>query len=127
MPAKGSTYIETMRVQIHANVRIRRIYFSDRLYTEEEMPNEFKMFLPVIGKKEEKKPPEEKKAAKETEKAPGKKEQVEKKPSQVVEKLDLEQEIIPSGAPPTPIPEEGPVSEGNHAQLCETRNKITLI
>lgn len=33
--------------QIHANCRIRRIYFSDRLYSEEELPPEFKLFLPV--------------------------------------------------------------------------------
>jgi len=26
---------------------IRRIYFSDRLYTEEELPAEFKLFLPL--------------------------------------------------------------------------------
>lgn len=26
---------------------IRRIYFSDRLYSEEELPPEFKLFLPV--------------------------------------------------------------------------------
>ncbi|XP_018570918.1 cilia- and flagella-associated protein 20-like [Anoplophora glabripennis] len=45
--AYGSTYMETTRVQIHANVRIRRIYFSDRLYSEEDMPNEFKLFAPV--------------------------------------------------------------------------------
>merc|ERR1719355_392337 len=37
----------TRRVQIHANCRIRRIYFSDRLYSEEELPPEFKLFLPV--------------------------------------------------------------------------------
>ena len=29
--AYGTNYIETLRVQIHANCRIRRIYFSDRL------------------------------------------------------------------------------------------------
>eukprot|EP01029_Cantina_marsupialis_P006696 TRINITY_DN17399_c0_g1_i1.p1 TRINITY_DN17399_c0_g1~~TRINITY_DN17399_c0_g1_i1.p1 ORF type:complete len:205 (+),score=41.77 TRINITY_DN17399_c0_g1_i1:62-676(+) len=45
--AYGSNYIETLRVQIHANVRIRRIYFSDKLYSEEELPPEFKLFLPV--------------------------------------------------------------------------------
>ena len=28
---------------------IRRIYFSDRLYSEEELPPEFKLFLPVGG------------------------------------------------------------------------------
>ena len=34
-------------MQIHANCRIRRIYFSDRLYSEEELPPEFKLFLPI--------------------------------------------------------------------------------
>eukprot|EP00982_Pelagococcus_subviridis_P010346 30989-Pelagococcus_subviridis.AAC.8 len=38
---------ETLRVQIHANCRVRRIYFSDRLYSEEELPPEFKLFLPI--------------------------------------------------------------------------------
>ena len=45
--AYGSNYLETLRVQIHANVRIRRIYFSDRLYSEEELPAEFKLFVPL--------------------------------------------------------------------------------
>ena len=45
--AYGTNYIETLRVQIHANCRIRRIYFSDRLYSEEELPPEFKRFLPI--------------------------------------------------------------------------------
>lgn len=43
----GTNYIETLRVQVHANCRIRRIYFSDRLYSEEELPQEFKLFLPI--------------------------------------------------------------------------------
>lgn len=45
--AYGTNYIETLRVQVHANCRIRRIYFSDRLYSEEELPPEFKLFLPI--------------------------------------------------------------------------------
>ena len=45
--AYGTNYIETLRVQIHANCRIRRIYFSDRLYSEEELPQDFKLFLPI--------------------------------------------------------------------------------
>lgn len=45
--AYGTNYIETLRVQIHANCRIRRIYFSDRLYSEEELPTDFKLFLPI--------------------------------------------------------------------------------
>merc|ERR1719201_1000635 len=48
--AYGTNYIETLRVQLHANCRIRRIYFSDRLYSEEELPPEFKLFLPVQQK-----------------------------------------------------------------------------
>ncbi|KAM3577475.1 hypothetical protein VYU27_000638 [Nannochloropsis oceanica] len=45
--AYGTNYVETLRVQVHANCRLRRIYFSDRLYTEEELPAEFKVFLPI--------------------------------------------------------------------------------
>ena len=36
--------------QIHANCRIRRVYFSDRLYSEKELPAEFKLYLPVSAK-----------------------------------------------------------------------------
>jgi hypothetical protein len=49
--AYGTNYIETLRVQIHANCRIRRVYFSDRLYSEDELPAEFKLYLPVQNKK----------------------------------------------------------------------------
>lgn len=45
--AYGTNYVETLRVQIHANCRIRRIYFADRHYAPEEMPPEFKLFAPV--------------------------------------------------------------------------------
>jgi len=45
--AYGTNYVETLRVQIHANCRLRRIYFSDRLYAEDELPAEYKLFLPV--------------------------------------------------------------------------------
>lgn len=60
--AYGTQYVETLRItvsdkekfysdkalfQIHANCRIRRCYFADRHYTEEELPAEFKLYLPV--------------------------------------------------------------------------------
>lgn len=45
--AYGSNYVETLRITIHANCRVRRVYFSDRLYSEEELPLEFKLFVPV--------------------------------------------------------------------------------
>lgn len=48
--AYGSNYIETLRVTIHANCRLRRVYFSDRLYAEEELPPEFKLFVPLSNK-----------------------------------------------------------------------------
>lgn len=48
--AYGTNYVETLRIQIHANCRIRRIYFSDRLYAEDELPAEFKLYLPVQAK-----------------------------------------------------------------------------
>jgi hypothetical protein len=45
--AYGSNYVETLRITIHANCRIRRVYFSDRLYSEEELPLEFKLYVPA--------------------------------------------------------------------------------
>ncbi|VDK85732.1 unnamed protein product [Litomosoides sigmodontis] len=45
--AYGTAYVETLRIQIHANCRIRRIYFADRLYSEDELPAEFKLYLPI--------------------------------------------------------------------------------
>ncbi|CAM6051915.1 unnamed protein product [Sphagnum compactum] len=45
--AYGTNYVETLRMQVHANCRVRRIYFSDRLYGEDELPGEFKLFLPL--------------------------------------------------------------------------------
>lgn len=45
-----------MRVQVHANVRIRRLYFTDTLYSDEDMPNEFKLFGPAKKKEKEDRP-----------------------------------------------------------------------
>ncbi|XP_075868187.1 cilia- and flagella-associated protein 20-like [Nelusetta ayraudi] len=52
--AYGTRYIETLRVQIHANCRIRRVYFTDRLYSEDELPAEFKLYLPIQNQKNKK-------------------------------------------------------------------------
>jgi len=43
----GTEYSMTNRVTIHSNCRLRRVYFSDRLYAEDELPAEFKLYLPV--------------------------------------------------------------------------------
>ncbi|XP_035679682.1 cilia- and flagella-associated protein 20-like [Branchiostoma floridae] len=45
--AYGTNYLETLRVQIHANCRVRRVYFTDRLYEEDELPADYKLFLPI--------------------------------------------------------------------------------
>ncbi|KAL5570312.1 hypothetical protein UlMin_026887, partial [Ulmus minor] len=44
--AYGTNHVETLRVQVHTNCRLR-IYFSDHLYSEEELPLEFKLYLPM--------------------------------------------------------------------------------
>lgn len=41
--AYGSNYLETVSLQVHANVRIRRVYFTDKLYTEAELPNDYRL------------------------------------------------------------------------------------
>ncbi|KAF2881121.1 hypothetical protein ILUMI_25032 [Ignelater luminosus] len=108
--AYGSTYLETVRVQIHANARIRRIYFSDRLYGDDEMPHEFKLFLPIPGthRRQDRK-------SKETEKKPSIKDagaapaSIPPHPSVEVERVELIEEEIPTVTPPaTPVGAESP-------------------
>lgn len=48
--AYGTNFVEVVRFQIHANVRLRRVYFCDRLYSEEELPVEFRLFSPMEKK-----------------------------------------------------------------------------
>lgn len=45
--AYGSNYLETLRVQIHANCRIRRIYFTDQLLSSNKLPDEYRAFSNV--------------------------------------------------------------------------------
>jgi len=47
--AYGSNYVETIRVTVNANCRVRRIYFADKMYSEDELPAEFKLYLPVTS------------------------------------------------------------------------------
>lgn len=46
--AYGTRYIETVYVRINANIRLRRIYFSDQLYSEEEKPREYRICIPKM-------------------------------------------------------------------------------
>ena len=42
--AYGTNYLETLRVQTHANCRIRRIYFTDQLLSSKSIPDEYRAF-----------------------------------------------------------------------------------
>uniref|UniRef100_A0A6B2LJY4 CFA20 domain-containing protein n=1 Tax=Arcella intermedia TaxID=1963864 RepID=A0A6B2LJY4_9EUKA len=44
--AYGTNYLQTLQVQIHANCRIRRIYFAEKIMTDEELPSAFKLYRP---------------------------------------------------------------------------------
>ncbi|KAB0797103.1 hypothetical protein PPYR_08097 [Photinus pyralis] len=105
--AYGTTYLETVRVQIHANVRIRRIYFSDRLYGDDEMPQEFKLFLPVPGTRSRQ---DQKKGSKEIEKRPSKEAEA---------KVPVVEEEIPSVAPPATPAESPKLDEPVISQISE--------
>jgi len=41
----GTGYVEAVRIQVHANCRLRRIYFCDNPDGEEEVPADFKAFI----------------------------------------------------------------------------------
>ena len=43
--AYGTNYTQTEQIRVHANCRVRRIYFSDRLYSDEELPSDFQLFV----------------------------------------------------------------------------------
>lgn len=45
--AYGTRYIETVRIRVNANIRLRRIYFTDQLYSEDEKPREYRIFVPT--------------------------------------------------------------------------------
>lgn len=46
--AYGTNFIETTRVQVNANVRIRRIYFADRLWDEGDKPEDYQLPIPAV-------------------------------------------------------------------------------
>ena len=45
--AYGTNYVSTTKIDIHANCRIRRVYFADKHYDEESIPTEYKLFFPI--------------------------------------------------------------------------------
>ncbi|XP_058466808.1 cilia- and flagella-associated protein 20-like [Malaya genurostris] len=45
--AYGTNYIETVRIQINANVRVKRIYFCDILRPDDELPPQLRLHPPL--------------------------------------------------------------------------------
>ena len=41
----SSRYKETVQIQVHATCRLRRIYFTEHLLREEDLPPEFRLFI----------------------------------------------------------------------------------
>ncbi|XP_043679242.1 cilia- and flagella-associated protein 20-like [Vespula pensylvanica] len=111
--AYGSNYIETTRMQIHANCRVRRIYFASRLYSDEELPAEYKLFLPIHRKKCVREKPEDREIKHE-------KPEVEeppvlyKTPSEQIIKEEVEKEEEPEIEVPPEVPEPEPQPEEVH-------------
>lgn len=47
--AYGTNYVETMWVQIHANCRLKRVYFAVKEIDEDdELPDDFRLYRPVV-------------------------------------------------------------------------------
>lgn len=40
----GTIYLETIQVSVHANCRLRRVFFAAKLYPDNEIPAEYKLF-----------------------------------------------------------------------------------
>ncbi|XP_024086360.1 cilia- and flagella-associated protein 20-like [Cimex lectularius] len=46
--AYGTEFVECTRVHIHANCRLRRLYFADKVYNESDLPKDYKLYLPDV-------------------------------------------------------------------------------
>ncbi|KAK2576609.1 hypothetical protein KPH14_005277 [Odynerus spinipes] len=90
--AYGTNYVESTRMQIHANCRIRRIYFASRLYSDEELPAEYKLFLPIHRRKCVREKPEIRKVSKHEEPPPAEPTALYKTPSILDQKVEEEEE-----------------------------------
>ncbi|KPJ09620.1 UPF0468 protein C16orf80-like [Papilio machaon] len=48
--AYNKQFVEVQNVKINANIRLRRIYFTERLVHPDELPNQYKLFFPIDKK-----------------------------------------------------------------------------
>lgn len=45
--AYGTGFVEVTRLLVHASCHVRRIYFADRAYADEQLPPEFRLYAPI--------------------------------------------------------------------------------
>lgn len=48
--AYKNQFVEVQRLKINANIRIRRIYFTEKLMSDDELPMEYKLYFPLQQK-----------------------------------------------------------------------------
>lgn len=44
-------FVEVQKLKINANIRLRRVYFTERLIPEDQLPPEYKLFFPLASKR----------------------------------------------------------------------------
>ncbi|XP_046969853.1 cilia- and flagella-associated protein 20-like [Vanessa cardui] len=115
--AYGTQFIEVQRVQVHANARLRRIYFSERLYTEEELPQDYKLYLPM--EKKSKKAKQEKKEEETAKKIPAQP-PVTAAPVEVVAEPPVESKVSAATIPP-------PVAVSEEKIATHTESVVEII
>lgn len=49
--AFGTKYLETVRIRVNANCRLRHIYFTDRFYADHEKPREYRLNIDEKNKR----------------------------------------------------------------------------
>ncbi|XP_063540716.1 uncharacterized protein LOC134749629 [Cydia strobilella] len=48
--AYNKAFVEVQKIKVNANIRLRRIYFAEKLTPEEDLPAEYRIFLPLPSK-----------------------------------------------------------------------------
>lgn len=51
----NTLYMETVRIQVHANCRLRRVYFSDKMYNNDQLPNDYRLHKEKVVREKPKK------------------------------------------------------------------------
>ncbi|KAG6451190.1 hypothetical protein O3G_MSEX006989 [Manduca sexta] len=80
-------FVEVQKLKINANIRLRRIYFTEKLIPEDQLPPEYKLYFPLPSKSPKNKKSITEQGNKENVK-PSTSQQTEKRPEKVGSKVD---------------------------------------